>query len=201
MSRTMHRKLHSLARSPFARKVRIALLEKALPFEIEAVDLAARTPAFLSVSPLGKIPAFVDEDGTAVFDSTVIVEYLDDRYPEPSLLGATWAERLLNRALDELGDTVADQGVAMYQARLRGDTPAEERALALAKKALAELDRRTQDGRWPARFGVGDVAVLSALGYFELRHGRATLEEAPAVLQKAAAWADRPSVAATVPVL
>lgn len=196
----MSRRLFLTPRSPYARKVRITLLEKGLPFETTWVDFAARTPDFMAISPLGKVPAFVDEDGTTVFDSTVIAEYLEDRYPDPPFLGKTWAERLANRALDELGDTVADQAVATWQARSRNDAAGEERALGLAKKALTELQRRAQEGRWPAAFGLGDAAVLSALGYFELRLGREVLEGYPEVLKRAAGWAERPSVAETAPV-
>ena len=130
----------------------------------------------------------------------MICEYLEDRHPEHPFLGTTWSERLLNRALDELGDTLADQAVAMFQARARDDASAEDRAQGLAKKALAALERTAQAGPWPARFGLGDAAVVSALGYFELRHGREMLEAYPAALKKAASWAGRASVAGTVPV-
>lgn len=197
----MARLLYLTGRSPFARKVRILLLEKGLPFDPVTVDLAARTPEFLAVSPLGKVPALVDEDGTVVFDSTVIAEYLEDRYRQPPMLGRTWAERLSNRALDELADTVAEQAVAAFYSRTRGEPAAEERAFALIRTALGELSARAQEDRWPAGFGLGDAAVISALGYLELRHGKDLLEAYPPLQARVAALAARSSVAATVPVL
>ncbi|MFT3775694.1 MAG: glutathione S-transferase family protein [Minicystis sp.] len=195
----MTRRLFLTSRSPYARKVRITLLEKGLACDTEQVDFAARTPEFLALSPLGKVPALVDEDGTTVFDSTVIAEYLEDRYPDPPFLGKSWAERLLNRALDELGDTVADQAVALGQARARGDAAGEERALGLSRKAMTELSRRSQEGRWPAAFGLGDAAVLSGLGYHEIRHGKALLAEFPEVEKRIVGYAERASVVATRP--
>ncbi|APR85623.1 Glutathione S-transferase family protein [Minicystis rosea] len=195
----MTRRLFLTPRSPYARKVRIALLEKGLAFELIGVDFAARSPAFLAASPLGKVPALADEDGTTVFDSTVIAEYLEDRYPDPPFLGKTWSERLSNRALDELADTVADQAVAAWQARSRSDAAAEERAIAAARKALADLERRAREGAWPATFGLGDASVVSALGYLEVRHGRALIEEHPETEKRALAHAARKSVAETKP--
>jgi glutathione S-transferase len=101
--------------------------------------------------------------------------------------------------IDELADTVADQAVVAWQTHARGDKVGEERAFGLAKKALAELDQRAREGRWPAAFGLADAAVIGALGYFEIRHGRALLEEHPALLARVSAQAARPSVASTVP--
>ena len=70
----MARTLFYTARSPFARKVRIVLREKNLPFQLVEVDLANRSPEFVQISPLGKVPVLVDEDGTTLFDSTVMLE-------------------------------------------------------------------------------------------------------------------------------
>jgi glutathione S-transferase len=195
----MTRKLYLSPRSPFSRKVRILLVEKGLAFEPVHVDLTARTPEFVKVSPFGKIPVLVDEDGTTVFDSTVIGEYLEDRYPDPPMMGRSWSERLTHRALDELGDAVGDQAVAMWQARARGDATGEERARSLAKSALTEIDRRSREGLWPEGFGLGDAAVIAGLGYFALRHGRAVIEDHPEALRRAAVYADRPSVADSAP--
>jgi glutathione S-transferase len=196
----MPRVLYTTTRSPYARKVRIALVEKGLPFELVLVDLTTPTPDFVARSPLGKVPLLVDEDGTVVFDSTVMIEYLEDRYPSPSFLGGpAWAERLLHRELDELGDTIADQAVAAFLSKGRDDHGGEARAMALAGRAATEIERRLGDGRWPAAFGVGQAAIVSGLGYFEIRHGRAFLERHPALAAWAAKQAERPSVASTAP--
>src|SRR4051794_2419989 len=105
----MTRTLFVTARSPFARKVHILLLEKGLPCELSIVDLGARSAEFVAVSPLGKVPVLRDEDGTVVFDSTVIAEYLEDRYPSPALFGSGVQQRLLHREIESVADTIADQ--------------------------------------------------------------------------------------------
>jgi glutathione S-transferase len=177
--------------------VRIVLLEKGLSFEPVLVDLADRHADFVAVSPLGKVPTFVDEDGTVVFDSTVIAEYLEDRYPTPSVLGASWKERLSHRALDELGDTVADQAVAARVSAMRNDAAGEARAFALAEKALVEIDRRAKSDAWPSSFGLGHAAVIAALGYFELRHGRARIDPHAALVERVESLRTRVSVEAS----
>ncbi len=195
----MARTLFYTARSPFARKVRIVLREKNLPFQLVEVDLANRSPEFVQISPLGKVPVLVDEDGTTLFDSTVMLEYLDDRYPAIPMLGADWRERLQNRSIDELADTVAENAVTVFFARTRGDAHTEDRALAVAHKALSELDRRARENAWPVSFSAADAAVIAALGYFDLRLGHEPLAPYIALLARAGAHAARPSVAESVP--
>lgn len=73
---------------PFSRKVRIALNEKRLEFQLRAEDVNRRREEFLALNPAAEVPVLVDEDGTVVADSTVICEYLDERYDDPALLGA-----------------------------------------------------------------------------------------------------------------
>ena len=86
-------KLWSGVLSPFSAKVRIALAEKKLGYETLVVPWSRKTlwgpkpPEFLAVSPHGQVPVLIDGD-VAVFDSTVICEYLEDRYPKPPLLPA-----------------------------------------------------------------------------------------------------------------
>jgi glutathione S-transferase len=178
------------------------LLEKNLPCDLRTVDLSAKTADFVAASPLGKIPAFVDEDGTTIFDSTVIAEYLEDRYPDPPFYGTGWKERLLSREAEELGDTIADQAVAANQAKGMDFAPGVERAFVVLERALAELERRiASPALWPSRFNIGDAAVISGLGYLELRHGAAPLETHASIRAWLDRHRDRPSVARTVPKL
>lgn len=194
----MPRSLFQTPNSPYARKIRILLLEKGLRFETELVDLAARPPAFLAISPLGKVPVFVDEDGTVVFDSTVMAEYLEDRYPEPPMIGRTWSDRLAQRALDELGDTVADHAVSLHQAKTAGEPKWIARAETVLLRALDAIVARIEGGTMPP-FGLGTAAVASALTYLELRHGRAYIERHPALVAWEREQEKRASVAETKP--
>jgi glutathione S-transferase len=191
-------RLFNTARSPFGRKVRIVLHEKDLAFEEVAVDLANRSPEFLAVSPLGKVPVLVDGE-TAIFDSTVVVEYLEDAFPNPPMFGVGVRQRLVHRTLDELGDHVADQAVTSFYAKQRGDAAASEQAFVRIHKALAELERRAATGGWTAQFGVGDAAVISGCGYLTLRHGDEVLAEYTSLREWLERQADRPSVRASVP--
>ena len=93
------RTLYHLALSPYSRKVRLALAEKKLPFDLKAEKIWERRHEFLALNPAGKVPTLVDEDGTVVPDSYAICEYLEERYPEPSLLGATITQRAETRRL------------------------------------------------------------------------------------------------------
>ena len=77
---------------PFSRKVRLALNEKRLEFQLRAEEVHHRREDFLALNPAAEVPVLVDEDGTVVVDSTVICEYLDERYAEPALLGPAPAE-------------------------------------------------------------------------------------------------------------
>jgi glutathione S-transferase len=191
-------RLFNTARSPFGRKVRIVLLEKDLAFEEVTVDLANRSPEFMAVSPLGKVPVLVDGE-TSIFDSTVVVEYLEDAFPSPPMFGVGVRQRLVHRTLDELGDHVADQAVAAFYAKQRGDEAASEQAFVRIHKALAELERRASGGGWTAQFGVGDAAVISGCGYLTLRHGEAVLAMYSHLRGWIDAQASRPSVAASAP--
>ncbi|HEX2675157.1 MAG TPA: glutathione S-transferase family protein [Polyangiales bacterium] len=173
----MPRKLFLNPRSPFARKVRIVLLEKKLSFELAMEDLQNRSAEFKAVSPLGKIPLLIDEDGTRVFDSTVIVEYLEDRYPDPPMLGRGYAERLRHRAIEELADTIGDQTVAIFFA----DGAPIAKAERLLGLALDELCTRIRDGVVPSDFGVAHAAAFGAIGYHEFRCGQKYLAGRPEI--------------------
>jgi glutathione S-transferase len=173
----MSRKLYIAQRSPFARKVRILLLEKQLPFDLIQEDLSARSKDFVTLSPLGKVPLLVEEDGECLFDSTVIAEYLEDRYPEPPMFGEGVEERLRHRVLDELADTVAEQAITLFFER--GTSADREKAERMLDRALDELCARIDRGQVPASFGVGHAAVLSALDYLALRLGRTRIDARP----------------------
>ena len=97
-------KIHGVILSPFVRKVLTVTKIKKLPYENVAAFPGTKTPAFLSLSPLGKIPAL--EDGNfSISDSTAICEYLDDKYPETPTRPVDPEERAKARWLEEYGDT------------------------------------------------------------------------------------------------
>ena len=99
------RTLYHLWLSPFSRKVRLALGEKKLPFELQFERTWDRRPEFLAMNPAGKVPV-LEDDEAVIADSYAICEYLEERYPDPSLLGATSAQRAETRRLTAWFDTL-----------------------------------------------------------------------------------------------
>lgn len=91
--------LYHLPLSPFARKVRLALAEKRIPFELRVERVWERRPEFLEMNPACQVPVLQEPSGLAIADSTAICEYLDEAYPDTGLLGRTLAERAETRRL------------------------------------------------------------------------------------------------------
>jgi glutathione S-transferase len=93
------RVLYHMPLSPYARKVRLVLAEKRLPFELRLEKVWERRPEFLELNPAGTVPTLVEDNGLVVPDSSVICEYLDEAYPDNSLMGRSLAERIEVRRL------------------------------------------------------------------------------------------------------
>src|ERR1700761_7557863 len=93
------RVLYHLPLSPYARKVRLVLAEKRLPFELRLEKVWERRPEYLELNPAGTVPTLVEDNGLVIPDSNVICEYLDEAYPDTPLLGRTLAERVETRRL------------------------------------------------------------------------------------------------------
>jgi len=103
--------LYHLPLSPYCRKVRLVLAEKRLPFELKAERVWDRRPAYLAMNPAGTVPTLEEENGLVIADSTVICEYLDEAYPDDSLIGATLGERVEVRRLTAWFDSKFDMEV------------------------------------------------------------------------------------------
>src|SRR5215471_2586374 len=114
-------KLYDFLSCPYGQKVRIVLAEKALNYDLVAVDLIQsehRRPEFLRLNPFGRVPVLVDDD-TTVYDSTVINEYLEDEYPEPPLLPAVGASAL--RAQARMWEDIADTSFTVQVGQLMAE--------------------------------------------------------------------------------
>ena len=113
-------KLYDFPLSPRARKVRITLEAKGLEYEKIPIDITKgeqKTPAYLAVNPYGKIPALQD-NGTTVYESTIIMEYLNDTYPTPPLLPDDVGQRARARVLMHYADNPYEHAVATLAAEL-----------------------------------------------------------------------------------
>jgi len=93
------RLLYHLPLSPYARKVRLVLAEKRLPFELRLEKTWERRSEYLDLNPAGTVPTLIEDNGLVIPDSGVICEYLDEAYPDSGLMGRTLAERVEVRRL------------------------------------------------------------------------------------------------------
>ena len=164
-------KIYGFPLSPFVRKVLVAVKEKGLDAEVVPSNPGQPDEEFLSVSPLGKIPAFRDGD-FSLADSTAIVTYLEAKYPEPALLPA--APEARGRAIwfEEVADTVLTPAGApivlnrFLRPRIFGTDGDEAAALAAEEalgKPLGYLEGAV-GGEWlDGAFSVGDIAVASVI--------------------------------------
>ena len=193
--------------SPYAQKVKIALREKGLAFETVApggLGAGGAGGEFAKANPRAEVPALVDGE-TAVFDSTVILEYLEDAYPTPALLPASAADRARVRMLEEVMDThfeAINWGLSELRwfKRAQGEQAAAMEAAAgrQTRGFFTWLEDRLGERAWfnGAAFGWGDLVVIPYVNG-STGHG---LPPAPG--SKLAAWQARaharPSVAVTV---
>jgi glutathione S-transferase len=198
-------KLVASLTSPYARKIRVALAEKSLPFELE-VDFPwladTRVPSY---NPLGKVPALVADDGELWFDSPVIAEYLDT-LAGPLLLPADRAAALPVRQAEALADGITDAAVAAF---LEGMRPAErqdpaaiERQLGKISRGLTALEERVAQRKGCAgeALTIADVAIGCTLGYLDLRFAHLGWRDAhPQLAAWAAGLLARPSFTTTAP--
>lgn len=104
--------LYHLPLSPYSRKVRLALAEKRIPFELRVEKVWERRAEFLELNPAGTVPVLVEENGLTIADSYAIGEYLDEAYPDIPLFGRTLAERAEVRRLLSWFDNLFGQEVS-----------------------------------------------------------------------------------------
>src|SRR3569832_1747001 len=106
-------KLITSLTSPYGRKVRVVLLEKKIPFHLQVENPWSPETPVPGFNPLGKVPVLVLEDGISVFDSRVIVEYLDHVNPNTHLIPSEPKVRMMVRGVEALADGVTDAAVAV----------------------------------------------------------------------------------------
>jgi glutathione S-transferase len=162
--------------SPYARKVRVALAEKKI--ECEMVEMSAwdaGNPVH-GVSPLGKLPVLLLDDGTNLFDSRVIVEYLDLVSPVSRLIPEPARQRIHVRRWEALADGVSDATALIVIERRRPAGLQSEDWIARQHRKIAEgvaeMSRELGDKAWCSgeSYSLADIATGCALGYLDLRY-------------------------------
>lgn len=164
--------------SPFVRKVRIVMSEKKLDHQFSEENVWAVDTQMAQYNPLGKIPCLLLDGGEAIYDSRVIVEYVDTLSPVGKLIPATGRERAEVKTWEALADGVLDAAVlARLENTWNGRAP-HERSTAWIDRQSRKIEHGLQamsqglgDKAWCSgiHFSLSDVAVGCALGYLDFR--------------------------------
>ena len=157
-------------RSPYVRKVRIVLEEKRIPYEYVLARASTPGSPVPEHNPLGKIPVLLTAAGQAVYDSPVIVEYLDGLVPEPQLIPSDTEARMLVRRWEALGDGVVDATVLVSHDYDKVQTDDWHRKHRLKiERGLVTMERDLGERAccYGSGFSLADIAVGYALGYLD----------------------------------
>jgi len=171
-------KLIGSTASPYTRKVRIVMAEKKLDYDFVLEDVWAADTTISQSNPLGKVPCLVMEGGEALFDSRVIVEYLDTLSPVGKLIPPVGRERAEVKTWEALADGVLDALItARMEANWGGRTKAQrsqawiDRQLSKVHASLKAMSQGLADKPFCAGIylSLADIAVGCALGYLDFR--------------------------------
>jgi glutathione S-transferase len=162
--------------SPYVRKVRIVMAEKKIECALELEDVWAADTRIHEANPLGKVPCLIMEDGGAVFDSRVIVEYLDTLTPVGRLIPPNGRERVEVRVWEALADGVLDAAILVRLEKTQRPTEQQsqkwiDRQMGKVHHGLAAMSRGLGDKPWcnGNAYTLADIAVGCALGYLDFR--------------------------------
>ena len=201
-------KLISSLTSPYGRKVRIVLLEKKIPFKLQVENPWLPDSTIGEVNPLGKVPVLVLEDGISVFDSRVIVEYLDMLSPVAHLIPSDAKSRMMVRGVEALADGITDAAVSIVLERKRADDKQDLDWITLEEKALYRGLVALSDALGDKTLYLGstmtlaDIATGCMLGYLDLRFPQINWREMhPNLADLAGKLAERRSFNDTIPVI
>lgn len=193
--------------SPFVRKIRVALIEKNIPFELiidPPMELGTKVPDY---NPLGKIPVLIGDDESIWYDSDLLIEYLETLYPHVPLLPQERRAALPVRQLLKLADGIADAGVLIYLEKRRApdkqDAAWVKRQRGKIERGLAALEKLARDKNFLHNdtFGAADIAVGCMLPWLEFRLPEIEWRaQHPALVALLARLSERASFAQTIPV-
>ena len=202
-------KLIGSTTSPYVRKVRVVMAEKKLEFSFVTEDVWAEDTTISGSNPLGKVPCLVVEGAEALFDSRVIVEYLDTLSPVGKLIPAVGRERAEIKTWEALADGVLDAAIMARMEATWAGRSEEQRSQAWIDRQL----RKVSDALKAMSLGLGDkpfcagiylsladIAVGCALGYLDFRFPQIDWRtDNPNLVRLHDKLMQRPSFADTVP--
>lgn len=164
--------------SPYVRKVRVVMAEKKLDYQFVLDDVWAHDTAIAESNPLGKVPCLVMEAGEAIFDSRVIVEYLDTLSPVGKLIPSQSRERVEVKTWEALADGVSDAGILARMESVWVERLVEQRSQAWIDRQMGKVDASLKAmarglAEKPYCSGIhlslSDISVGCALGWLEFR--------------------------------
>ena len=171
-------KLIGAVTSPYVRKVRVVMAEKKLDYQFAPENVWAADTTIAQSNPLGKVPCLIMEGGEALFDSRVIVEYLDTLSPVGKLIPSLGRERAEVKTWEALADGLLDASIlARLEATWDGRSKAQrsqlwiDRQLGKVSASLKAMGKGLADKPFCAgiHLSLADIAVGCALGYLEFR--------------------------------
>ena len=199
-------KLYTSPTSPYARKVRVVLTEKKIECEFVDADPWTAETTIPQFNPLGKIPVLILDDGTQLYDSRVIVEYLDTVGPVSRLIPEPSRQRIAVRRWEALADGICDAAIVVVREQKR---PARqqskqwiERHVQKIHRGVQEMAKELEDKAWCSgeQYSLADIATGCALGYLDLRQPATDWRTAfPNLVRLADKLGKRPSFAETAP--
>jgi glutathione S-transferase len=206
MSQTMT--LHWSPRSPYVRKVVIAIAEMGLQDRVRIVRTVTGGTAphldLMKINPVGKIPTLELPDGTAIYDSPVIIEYLDTLHDGPKLYPIAWPERLTALRRHALGQGMLDNALPLLGEGFRPPERQSEPHKALWRTKLVACVAALEDeaeALASSRFSVGHLAIGVALAYLDFRFADLAWRDGhPELAAWHATFNARPAVQANMPV-
>lgn len=193
--------------SPYTRKVRIVLAEKKIDCDFEIADVSQSDSAVAERNPLGKVPTLILDDGTALFDSRVIVEFLDGASPLARLIPEDNRERVAVRRWEALADGSLDAGLLLryesQRAKREQSKAWTDKQAGKLRRGLATIAAELGERAWchGDRYTLADIAVGCCLGWVDFRKpgGIGWRDEYPNLAQHYGKLMERPSFADTAP--
>jgi glutathione S-transferase len=158
-------KLYDFKSSPNCQRVKVVLAEKNLPYEVVPIDLRKqeqKTPEYLKLNPYGKVPVLTD-DATVLYESCIINEYLDEKYPNPPLMPKDSGKRAKARILIDYGFAHFDSPYQKLRMELAKD-PKEQNQQVIdgAKSDLKKLLQRFENEIGDQEYLIGDFSLVDA---------------------------------------
>ena len=168
-------KLLSATPSPFARKVRVVLLEKNIPFELKTINPWNMNADIERFNPLGKIPVLITANNETIYDSKFIIEWIEHNYPDPAVFPTDAKTKFKAQQIQVIADGICEAVILLFFENVRPDPqqskPWSERQIKKISNGLQALEQQISNDEFCVdnTFGIADISVVSAVDYLSLR--------------------------------